>query len=435
LCVTRPAPPSFCRTIYGVESSLALSRTVTHIGMLMPTTGDLGPVGLAIERAVGLAALEINQSGAVDGRMFGVLSCDTGSDPEQAVTAARWLVDSARVPAIIGPARSTVTLDVFNRVAYPSKTLVMSPSATSPALTDVRDSDLLWRTVPTDQSQAAAIFQLIRDKGYGRVAVLNIDDTYGNGLRGALEQRLCGADLCTEDLYMSRRFQVENEDGVDAQWPTIIEALQSFSPDVIVFVGFVRSGISFLETVAASELLRETPIVCTDGMSNKEALEEVTGPHGRQVLSNVIGTRPASPTGEVFQTFATSYRSLWNTPPEVYNANAYDAMYLLGFAIGGIQDSDGVTGPKIAEQLRRLSEQSPAVSAGQNSWGRGLSLMRGSGQGFNFEGASGPLDFDEFGEATSSIEAWYFDVDDGRVASHGVLYTAEGEYVPGVIAD
>jgi branched-chain amino acid transport system substrate-binding protein len=435
LCVTRPTPPASCKTVYGVEPSQALNHDVIQVGMLMPTTGELGPVGLAMELAVGLAAVEINQSGGIDGRSFAVISCDTGTDTEQAVLAAQWLIEGARVPAIIGPARSTVALEVFNRVAHSRETLVMSPSATSPALSEVRDDDLLWRTVPTDQSQGAAIFQLMRDQGHQRIGVLNIDDTYGNGLRGAIEIPLCAAGLCSEDTYMSRRFDLGNEGATGGQWNQVVEQFQVFNPDVIVFIGFVTSGISFLEKIAASETLRDTPIICTDGMSNKKALEEITDQNGLRVLANVIGTRPASPTGEVFQTFAASYRNLWNTPPEVYNANAYDAMYLLGFAIGGIAEGEVVDGPRIAQQIRRMSEASPAVSAGQNSWGRGLSIIRRDGSGFDFEGASGPLDFDENGEATSSIEAWYFDLDNGRVASHGVIYTADGEFVPGVIVD
>ena len=127
LCVFRPTAPATCRTVYGVEPSAALDPSVIRFGMLMPTTGDLGPVGQAIERAVGLAATEINQNGGIDGRRFGLISCDTGSDPKTALEGARWLVEGARVPAFIGPARSTVTLEVFNEIAYANDVLVMSP--------------------------------------------------------------------------------------------------------------------------------------------------------------------------------------------------------------------------------------------------------------------------------------------------------------------
>ena len=55
LCVFRPTTPATCRTVCRVEPSAALDPSVIRFGMLMPTT-EIGPVGQAIERAVGLAA-------------------------------------------------------------------------------------------------------------------------------------------------------------------------------------------------------------------------------------------------------------------------------------------------------------------------------------------------------------------------------------------
>ena len=76
------------------------------------------------------------------------------------------------------------------------------------------------------------------------MAILNLDDTYGNGLRTVIQTSLCEAGPLDESVILSRRFLVENDRGNSDQWPQIIEQLQSFVPDVIVFIGFVESGIS-----------------------------------------------------------------------------------------------------------------------------------------------------------------------------------------------
>ena len=104
-------------------------------------------------------------------------------------------------------------------------------------------------------------------------------------------------------------------------------------------------------------------------------------------------------------------------------------MYLLAFATGGLGADEELTGSKLATQLRRMNAGTPII-ASQNNWGPGLAAMRSADGGINFEGASGPLDFDASGEARSSIEAWYFDVGNGRVASHGVLLTAVAATYP-----
>ena len=52
--------------------------------------------------------------------------------------------------------------------------------------------------------------------------------------------------------------------------------------------------------------------------------------------------------GDVFRNFSISYRSKWNEEPGVYNANAYDAMYLLAFATGGLGADEELMGSKLA---------------------------------------------------------------------------------------
>ena len=74
------------------------------------------------------------------------------------------------------------------------------------------------------------------------MAILNLDDTYGNGLRTVIQTSLCEANSRDESVILSRRFLVENDRGNSDQWPQIIEQLQSFVLDVIVFIGFVESG-------------------------------------------------------------------------------------------------------------------------------------------------------------------------------------------------
>lgn len=433
LCVATgvTVAPVECNHYYGVPEDRIFDDDVVRVGMLMPTTGDLGAVGLAIERAAALAVDEINQASGLDGRRIGIIACDTATDLDQARRLADWLIKSARVPAIIGPATSTNTLGVFTDVARPNGTLIISPSATSPAITDLDDDDLLWRTVPSDAAQGRAVLARLQERSYQRIAMIHLDDAYGRGLVNAVQFPLCELDRCGEANFRALPYRAESDGTVTLSTVTQIKAeLQDFAPDVIVFVGFVEGGIAILGDLASSGF-DDLPFILTDGLRQEELID---GIGNSTLLGNVLGTAPASPEGAVYRVFANSYRGRYGEDPGIYNAQGYDAMYLVAFAMAGVEGQ--VTGGAIAAQLKRMSAGEPVLARGED-WTKGVRILRGSADAtFDFSGASGALDFNpDTGEAPADIEGWYFDVMNGTVESYGVIYTEDGTYLPPMSPD
>lgn len=421
--------PEACRNTYSVPESTLLDdeAMVIRLGMLMPTTGDLGPVGLAIEQAAALAADEINASGGVDGMPIGIVACDTQTNPDQAEALAEWLVERARVPAIIGPATSSGTLQVFNRVAKPSGTLLISPSATSPEISDLDDDGLMWRTVPSDAIQGRAILEYLKDRDYQKIAMIYLDDAYGRGLLDAVLTPLCDEPIgCGSDAFLAQPYSADENGNVEVDTVNgLMNDLRMFEPEVLVFVGFVEAGIRILNS-AANSSFTDIPIVLSDGMRNADIATRILDD---DLKRNIIGTAPASPAGSVYQGFRTRYEGQYDAEPAVYNAQAYDAMYLLAFAISAAVQDGPLTGSAIAANLSRVSEGEP-VRAAPGDWNTGVSALRASPDAtFDFQGSSGSLDFDNSrGEAPSDIEGWYLDVEEGTVESLGVVFTSDGDF-------
>lgn len=420
--------PEACVNTYAVDDEALLDPTadVVRVGMLMPTTGDLGPVGLAIEQAAALAAEEINENGGIDGTPIGIIACDTQTDPDQAQAMAQWLVEIARVPAILGPATSSGSIQVFNNVARGSGTLMISPSATSPAISNLDDDGLMWRTVPSDAIQGRAIFEYLQTRGYQKIAMIYLNDAYGQGLLDAVQTPLCdGAAGCGPDVFNAQPYTAEADGTVSNQDVNgLMDGLTEFGPDVLIFVGFVEAGTSILNTAARSGF-DDIPVVLTDGMQNADIATNITS---TPLKRNIIGTAPASPAGAVYQGFSTRYRGKWGADPQVYNAQAYDAMYLLGFAMSAAAEA-GINGARIARNLTRVSS-GEAVRAAPGDWNKGVSALRMADDStFDFQGTSGPLNFDNrLGEAAADIEGWYLDVEAGTVSSLGVVFTGEGDF-------
>ncbi len=319
-CVTRDLVESSgpCSRFYGEDPRTAPPGTVILIGTLLPRTGALGGFGDAMDNGVRLAVEEINQSGGILGKKLGVLSCDDGTDVAQAEKAARHLVDVGHAKAIIGAGASSVTIETFNRVAKPNRVLMMSPSATSPAISNLPDEGLLWRTVPSDAVQGRAIAEYIIHSGFKVVAVVNRNDAYGNGLAAAIQTRLCTASsfACTPDTFLNRGYSAEDKTPQqEADQAAIVTFLEAKRPDAVVLVGYIPDGIAFLNYAREKSF----SFILTDGMRDVALLGTLAGQVGvidKDILCTLVGTNPASPSGELFNQFALRYEGKFSGPPE-----------------------------------------------------------------------------------------------------------------------
>ena len=411
-----------CPRFYGVDTEAALAQEETIVlGTLLPSTGALAGFGPHIEQAVYLAVDEINQVGGVAGRRLAVISCDSASDATDALPGGDHLFATLKVPAVIGAASSAVTIDVFNSAARAdSGALMISPASTSPGITDLPDEGLLWRTIPSDAAQGLAIGELILFNGYERVAVVNRDDPYGNGLRDAVLNKLRAEGFPTNDEARLVNYTYREETQADDQSQALV-ALRDFDPQVIVLIAFPADGTEFLNN-AALEGFKQ--FILPDGFRSDEALAGVADD---ELLSQILGTNPASPSGDTFQSFQIRYRSRWGDAPAAFDAQAYDALYMLAYAIAAEGDAAGA---RVAAGLRRLSA-GESIAAGNADFNRALSLLDEPESTIDYLGASGPLDMNgETGEAPGSIEGWRFNLQRRTVDTLGEILSAEGEFTP-----
>ena len=123
-------------------------------------------------------------------------------DAGAATSAAERLVTSDNVAAIMGADCSGVTTAIANNVAVPNGVTMISPSATSPALTDIDDKGYFFRTAPSDARQGQVLAQVVMDRGINEVAVTYTNNDYGKGLSDSFVNafKAMGGSVTTEDL-------------------------------------------------------------------------------------------------------------------------------------------------------------------------------------------------------------------------------------------
>jgi branched-chain amino acid transport system substrate-binding protein len=113
--------------------------------------------------AVDLAMKEVNDSGkAANGWVFQSVRADsTCIDAAAATAAAERLITVEGVKGIIGGDCSGVTRAVLTNLAMPNGIVMISPSATSPALTTDPDDGLFFRTVPSDAREGVVMADIL----------------------------------------------------------------------------------------------------------------------------------------------------------------------------------------------------------------------------------------------------------------------------------
>ena len=160
------------------------NQTPLKIGLLLNFTGS--PEASADrQRAFELAILHVNEAGGVLGMpVVGVVADATG-DPDTAVEEATRLVDEEGVHAIVGPNASSASLPVAEKVSASHQIPTVSPSATSPLLTDVHDDGYFFRTSLSDVAQGPILADVTRRQGFTNIALIYQDDAYGAGLADA----------------------------------------------------------------------------------------------------------------------------------------------------------------------------------------------------------------------------------------------------------
>ncbi len=387
------------------------------IGNLMDRSNE---THVAREGSAELAYDQANAAGGLDGRRFGAVFCTVEENPEfdglsradAAIATAEFLTEAVGVPAIVGPAASGDTQEVFQAIKD-SGVLVISPSATSPALTeldpDVVSNDtpgLLWRTAPSDGLQGAVIAADMLGPGMGRktpvgtVAVIHETGAYGEGLFDVFARAFMDGG---GQLELLRPF------ADDGQLADAIADVGESSVEEVLFISSQPDDISaFLNSASQLPGYDAKGIFLTDAAANPDVLSAANPARFDQVR----GTRPAplDPALDlVYASFIAAYATKFNGQ-DVRNfsfaANAYDAAWLVVYgAAWALFQEDGLTGLNIARGLRRVSD-GESIDVRQGGW---VSVQQAFGEGRSIDvaGASGPIDYDPDTEETAAdIEVW-----------------------------
>ncbi len=213
----------------------AASAQEVKLGVLLGFTGPLESITPAMGAGADLAIKEINDSGKFTlGTVSAVRGDSTCIDAAAATAAAERLVTADGVSGIVGGDCSGVTGAVLQNVARPNGIGMISPSATSPALSTAEDDGLFFRTAPSDARQGEIMADILSEKGIKSVAVTYTNNDYGKGLADSF-----GTAFAAKGGSVT--ISAPHEDG-KADYSAEVASLASAGGEMLVVAGYVDQG-------------------------------------------------------------------------------------------------------------------------------------------------------------------------------------------------
>ncbi|PXX96747.1 amino acid ABC transporter substrate-binding protein [Halomonas sp. LBP4] len=371
-------------------SALALAGAAhaeVKIGFLGGFTGGIESLTPPIFDGAQLAVRHVNEQGGIlGGQELVIPSGDTTcSDASAASNAADRMVNSEQVTAIVGALCTGATIAAANNAAIPGGVTMVSPASTAPAVSELDDNDLVFRTVPSDAFQGEMLAKLLLEKGIDEVAVTYVNNDYGRGLADAFAEAFeANGGLVAENLA--------HEDN-RADYRSELGSLSASGVETLVVLAYAdTSGQTVLRQAYEGGMF--TQYVGGDGMVGEGLIEAV----GADVLEGMIATRPGSPDLPGTEIFNEAAQAAGFDPSAVFAAQAYDAAFLLALAIeqNGSAEREG-----LSEALRSVSS-APGEVILPGEWEKAVELIA-AGTEINYEGASGSHEFDENGDVPGVV--------------------------------
>ena len=206
------------------------------LGIIFGFTGPIESLTGSMAAASEAAIAEVNASGLLlDGSTVTAIRADsTCVDSAAATAAAERLVTSDQVAAIIGGDCSGVTGAILQNVARPNGIVMISPSATSPALSTADDDGLFFRTAPSDAREGEIAADIMTERGIKTAALTYTNNDYGKGLAEAIATAF-------EAKGGKITISAAHEDG-KADYTAEVGALAAAGGDILIVAGYLDQG-------------------------------------------------------------------------------------------------------------------------------------------------------------------------------------------------
>ena len=339
------------------------------IGVILGYTGPIESLTPDMAAGAELAMKEVNDSGKFMNGMnvVSVRGDSTCIDAAAATSTAERLITSDGVSAIVGADCSGVTTAILQNVAMANGIVMISPSATSPALTTVEDDGLFFRTAPSDARQGKIVADILMERGFKTAAMTYTNNDYGKGLADSIAANYTAAGGTIT-------ISTPHEDG-KADYNAEVGSLAQAGGDILIVAGYLDQGGRGIIQASLDNGAFDI-FYMPDGMIG-DSLPEAIGPALNGSIGDVPGTD--SPGAATFETMASD--AGFKAGP--FAPESYDAAALIMMAM---QKAGSTNSQDFKSHIESIAN-APGEKIYPGELGKALDLIA-SGKDVDYVGAS-----------------------------------------------
>ncbi|WP_030245274.1 branched-chain amino acid ABC transporter substrate-binding protein [Streptomyces sp. NRRL S-350] len=359
--------------------------TVT-IGIDAPLTGDLSAIGIGIRNSVELAVKKANETNEVPGVKFQIKALDDTAKPGPGQQNATQLVGDKSVVGVVGPLNSSVAQSM-QQIFADANLVEISPANTGVALSQgekwvtgekKRPFKTYFRTATTDAVQGPFAAQfLAKDAKKSKVFLIDDQKTYGAGLAATFKAEFTkqGGSIVGEEHV--------NPD--DRDFAAIVTKVKTSGAEAVYYGGeYPAAGPLSLQLKDAGVNI---PLMGGDGMQSADFIK-LNPKSAGDFATAVGGPVEQLPTAAKF---IADYKAAgYKDPYETYGGYSYDSSWAIIQAVKSVVTANNGKLP--------ADPRAAVVDAVQK---------------VSFDGVTGKVSFDEFGDTTNK-QLTVYTVKDGK---------------------
>lgn len=333
----------------GLTFAAGAHAQTIKIGVVGPTTGAVTQYGDMVREGVDTAIERINASGGVNGKKLEAVVIDDGCEPKQGPVAANRVVNS-KIGFVVGHVCSGATIaaaDIYNNEGV----VMVTPSATAPAVTDGKNYEFIFRTIGRDDQQGPAAAKFVLEKiKPKKAAVLHDKQSYGQGIATAVKNDLEKGGVPVAIF--------EGINAGDSDYSAVITKLKSQGVDFVYYGGY-HPEMGLLLRQAAEQGVK-AKWMGPEGAGNPD-INAIAG----DSVEGMLLTLPADFTqnaanADIVKSFEAKKRNAGGA----FQMTAYTATQVIADGIKGAGSDDPT---KVAKYLHANSFDTPI---GKVSWNK-----------------------------------------------------------------
>ncbi len=322
-----------------VSGGAATAAETIKVGTFLAVTGPASFLGDPELKTLQMYIDEVNANGGIDGMQVELVHYDTGGAAKEAVGFAKRLIQKDRVDVIVGGSTSGSSIAVMPEVekaGVPFISLAGSVKIVEPV------NPWVFKTPHTDRMAAAKIFEDMKSRGIGKVALITGDggfDKSGRAETLALAPQY-GIEIVADESYGNS----------DSDMTTQLTKIRAGDAEALLNFGF--GAAPAIVTRNARQLGLEIPIYQSHGVASKkfielagDAAEGVRLPAAALVVAEQLAE--SDPQKPVLMEYKTRYEAA-HGPVSTFGGHAYDGLFI---ALNAIDRADSLDKERIRAEI------------------------------------------------------------------------------------